>query len=93
VREKLLKAVSIVLLSIAALLMPFVIFGENGLPRVRRLEEQLERIREKNRAVEWETREIQLEIEHFGKNPEIVKQVAREELGYVTSDEIVFIVP
>ena len=92
-KEKLLKTVSIVLLCTAAVLLPFVIFGENGLPRVRKLERQLERIREKNSAVEWETQELSREIQHFRKNPELIKQVAREELGYVTSDEVVFIIP
>jgi cell division protein FtsB len=93
VKEKLLKTVSIVLLGIAAILLPFVIFGDDGLPRVRRLEQQVERIREKNRAVEWETQELGREIQHFRQNPELIKQVAREELGFVTSDEVVFIVP
>lgn len=92
-KDKLLKAVSVVLLGIAAILLPFVIFGDSGLPRVKRLEQQVERIREKNRAVEWETEELSREIQHFRKNPELIKQVAREELGYVTSDEVVFIVP
>jgi cell division protein FtsB len=92
-KEKLLKSVSIVLLAIAAILLPFVIFGDGGMPRVKRLQEQVERIREKNKAVEWETQELNREIQHFRRNPELVKQVAREELGYVTSDEIVFIVP
>jgi len=93
VKEKLLKWISVVLLGLAAIMLPFVIFGENGLPRVRRLEDQVQRIREKNRAVEWEIRDLGLEIQHFRMHPEIVKQVAREELGYVTDDEVVFIVP
>lgn len=93
VKEKLLKTLSIVLLGITAILLPFVIFGDEGLPRVHRLQEQVERIREKNRAVEWETQELNREIQHFRENPELVKQVAREELGFVTADEVVFIVP
>jgi cell division protein FtsB len=93
VKERLLKLVSVVLLCIAALVLPFVIFGENGLPRVRKLEEQVERIRERNRAVQWEIMELDREILEFRENPQLIRQVAREELGYVTSDEIVFIVP
>lgn len=92
-KERLLKLVSVVLLCIAALVLPFVIFGENGLPRVRKLEEQVERIRERNRAVQWEIMELDREILEFRENPQLIRQVAREELGYVTSDEIVFIVP
>ena len=92
-KEKLLKIVSAVLLCIAATMLPFVIFGENGLPRVRKLTDQVDRIQEKNQAVHWEIMELNREILHFRENPQLIKQVAREELGYVTGDEVVFIVP
>jgi cell division protein FtsB len=83
----------VILLGMAAILLPFVIFGENGLPRVDRLEQQVDRIRIKNRDVHWDIMELNREITHFRDNPQLIKQVAREELGYVTSDEVVFIVP
>ncbi len=92
-KERLIKIVAIALLCIAAVALPFVVFGENGLPLVHRLDSQVKRIQEKNRGVQWEIMELGREIQDFRDNPQLIKQVAREELGYVTSDEVVFIVP
>ncbi len=91
--EKVLESISVALLCLAAVSLPFVVFGESGFGRVKRLEEQVEEIRAKNRSVEWEIQELSREIRHIQENPQVVKQIAREDLGYVASDEIVFIVP
>ena len=85
--EQLFKVVSVAVLCLAAVMLPFVVFGDNGIKRVNKLEEQVERIRDKNKVVEWEILELRREIKHIRDNPQIVKQVAREELGYVTSEE------
>ena len=92
-KDKLLRSVSVALICLAAITLPFVILGDSGMGRVKRLRSQVEEIRTKNRAVEWEIQELSREIMHMRENPQVVKQVAREELGYVTSEEIVFIVP
>lgn len=72
------------------LLIGFALFGENGLLRLYRsyqyaksLEEDVATLQEKNRQLEHE-------ISLLREDPDYIERIARERLGMVRKDEIVY---
>lgn len=89
---RLLKAISFFILAYSLVTLPAIIFGEDHYPRIGRLHGQLERIRHENRKLDWRIRELKKEVYDLRSDPTLIKRVARQELGYVGEDEVVFIV-
>jgi cell division protein FtsB len=78
------------LLVYAMVSVPVRILSENGLPRYRRLHEQLSRIRDENVSLTHDISRLNREIEALRNDPEAIERIARDELGLVQPGEIVF---
>ncbi|PLX79825.1 MAG: septum formation initiator [Desulfuromonas sp.] len=72
------------------LLIGFALFGENGLLRLYRsyqfattLEAEVAALQEKNRQLEHEIRMLR-------EDPDYIERIARERLGMVRKDEVVY---
>lgn len=68
-------------------------FGDQGLVRWRQTQKQYLAVKEDVRLAEERIQLLKDEILSLEKEPVILEEVARRELGMVYPDEIIFIVP
>ena len=86
-------ALPIALLLAAAIVVPLKLFSSQGLDRVERLKQELEVLRENNRKLVRENQALVSEIRAFHSNPRYIEKVARDELGMVGPNEIIYQFP
>ncbi len=77
-------------LGLALVGAPALLFRADGYPRMRALTDDLERTREENAKLERDVRHLRAEVVSLRDNPTAVERIARDELGFVRQDEIVF---
>lgn len=78
------------LLVYALVSVPVRILSEEGLPRYRRLREQLERLRHENVELARNIERLNREVNALRSDPSAIERIARDELGLVQPGEIVF---
>jgi cell division protein FtsB len=74
----------------AIVFVPLRILEAEGLPRYRALRGELQNTREANARMRREVLELQQRVDRLRKDPEALERIARDELGMLRSDEIVF---
>ena len=84
-REKIL--LSFAILALFSMLF-FVIFGENGLVDLNLLRQQRDSLLKKNRILEQEN--LYREIDRLKHDLKYIENVARQELGMIKKDEVIF---
>lgn len=80
----------LLLLLVAAIAVPLHIFDDEGLGRYRALRTELRELEKTNRALQDDVVRLQDEVRALRADPAAVERVAREDLGMVREDEIVF---
>ncbi len=78
------------LLVFAVVCVPLRILSEDGLPRYRKLRDQLTKVSAGNARLTRAIRERADQVNALRRNPEAVERLARDELGMVRDGEIVF---
>lgn len=78
-----------IILALFSLLL-FIIFGENGLADLRLLKMERNNLLQKNAELTKENLLLSREIERLKSDPEFLENVARQELGVVGKDELIF---
>jgi len=78
------------LLLFAIVFVPLHILEAEGLPRYRALRSELLQTRENNARMRREVRELKQSVERLRNDPQAIERIARDELGMLRSDEIVF---
>ena len=78
------------LLLFAIVFVPLRILQAEGLPRYRALRNELSETREHNSRVRREVADLQQQVERLRNDPLALERIARDELGMLRSDEIVF---
>jgi cell division protein FtsB len=78
------------LLVFAVVSVPLRILSEEGLPRYRKLSVQLERVKRENSALTGEIARLTREVDALRQDPEAVERIARDELGMIRKDEVLF---
>lgn len=81
------------LLVFALLSVPVRILSEEGLPRYRRLHDQLERMRAENVALLHDIEHLNREAKSLLNDPDAVERIARDELGMIREGELLFQFP
>lgn len=81
------------LMVMAIMTVPTLVLDEQGLPRYRRLREELRELRESNEDLVREIASLKAEVEALRSDPAYVERIARDELGMVRADELVFQFP
>ena len=81
------------LLVMAIVAVPLRILDERGLPRYRVLKSELRDVEARNERLRREVRALQREVDGLRTDPAAIEQVARDELGMIRDDEIVFQFP
>lgn len=79
------------LLAAALGYLPYHVYGPEGLVRAERLEQELGRIQQGNRELVQENRELRRQIERLKHDPAAVEQVARDDLGLVRPNEVIYL--
>ena len=77
----------------AAVLVPLKVFDAKGFERVERLRAELTELNEANARLKRENETLRFEIQSFHANPDYIEKVARDELGMVGPDEVIYQFP
>jgi len=86
-------ALPIGLLLMAAIGVPLKALDSRGIERVERLNRDLDALKEANRRTRRENEALRTEIRSFHSDPSFVERIARDELGMVGMDEIIYQFP
>jgi cell division protein FtsB len=78
------------LLVFAVVAVPLRILSEEGLPRYRKLRSQLERVSADNAELTRDIGRLSQEVDALRSDPEAVERIARDELGMIREDEVLF---
>jgi cell division protein FtsB len=78
------------LLLFAIVFVPLRILEEQGLPRYQALRNELLQTRENNARMRREVQELKQRVDRLRNDPQALERIARDELGMLRSDEIVF---
>ena len=89
-KQNIFLALTILLLSSLFL---FIVFGEDGLVDLNRLKMERDDLLQKNEALTQENLSLCREIERLKNDPKYVENVARQELGVIGKDEVIFKTP
>jgi cell division protein FtsB len=81
------------LLLLASVVVPLRVFETEGLPRYRALRKELHETREKNDRMRREVLQLREQVGRLQSDPEAIERLARDELGMLRNDEIVFQFP
>jgi cell division protein FtsB len=71
--------------------LPYRAYGPSGIGQVLQLERDLERIESENGRVQLENRELRAQINRLKNDEREVERVARDELGLVRANDLVFL--
>lgn len=74
----------------ATVSVPFLIWSDGGLPRLRKLQQEKIDAHERVSHLSAEIRRLRAEVERVKSDPSHVERTARDELGLVRQTEIVF---
>lgn len=86
-------ALPLVILAVALIGVPVLVFEPQGLPRLRSLERDLDQVEAENRAVEREIARLRVQNAMLKDDLATVEKVARQELGLVRKSEIILQLP
>lgn len=78
------------LLVFTALAVPLLITEEEGLPRVRALRQELLDLHFEHRRLRDEIEHLETHVQDLKADPETIEGLARDELGMIRRDEVVF---
>jgi cell division protein FtsB len=71
-------------------LLLFIIFGENGIVDLHMLKVKRDNLIKRNAVLSQENLSLYREIERLRNDPKYVENVARQELGLIGKDEMIF---
>jgi cell division protein FtsB len=77
-------------LALALVSVPVLLLQPEGLPRLRALQHELAQVRAENSDLQREVERLRVEVRQLRDDPAAVERIARDELGLVRKDEVVF---
>lgn len=81
------------LLVISIVSVPLAILDEEGLPRYRALKSELAEVERINERLRREIEQREREVDALRNDPAAIERIARDELGMIRHDEILFQFP
>ena len=78
------------ILTLALVGAPALIFEPQGLPRMRTLSQELARVEGENAELRRDIGTLRVEVRQLRDDPAAVERIARDQLGLVRKNEIVF---
>ena len=87
------RALPALILVVAAVGAPVMILSADGLPRLRSLERELAQVQRENNDQHRTIEQLRRNVQALKDNPDSVERIARDELGLVRRNEVVFQFP
>ncbi|MCS6898704.1 MAG: septum formation initiator family protein [Myxococcales bacterium] len=87
VLERTLPALILIVAVVGA---PAMILSAEGLPRLQALEQELAQVHRENGEQRRQIEFLHRSVQNLKDNPESVERIARDELGLVRKNEVVF---
>lgn len=84
------RALPIGILALALVGAPVLIFEPQGLPRMQTLEGELARVEAENAELRRDIGTLRVEVRQLRDDPAAVERIARNQLGLVRKNEMVF---
>jgi cell division protein FtsB len=84
------RALPIGILALALVGAPVLILEPQGLPRMQTLEAELARVTSENAELRRDISTLRVEVKQLKDDPAAVERIARNQLGLVRKNEIVF---
>lgn len=84
------RTLPIAILSLALIAVPILILDKDGLPRLRSLEKELQTVRADNDELRRDVDHLRGEVRRLRDDPVAIERIAREGLGMVKKNEVVF---
>lgn len=81
------------LLIVSIVSVPLGILDEQGLPRYRELKAELAEVERINDRLRREVEQLQREVQDLQHDPAAIERIARDELGMIRADELLFQFP
>jgi cell division protein FtsB len=81
------------LLIVSIVGVPLGILDEQGLPRYRALKSELAEVKRINERLRRDVEGLQREVQGLREDPSTIERIARDELGMIRDDEILFQFP
>jgi len=89
--KKLKEKVQFLLLIFFIFLIAYwTIFGDNGILKLRKIEQENDKVKAASEKIKEENERLKKEIKLLQEDRKYVEKVAREELGMTRKDEIIF---
>src|SRR5690349_9942825 len=74
-------------------LLSSALFGADGVTRHEKLRAELESVNQLNQKLAADNRRLSIEAKALRNDPAFIEATIRDELGWVKSDELIFIFP
>jgi cell division protein FtsB len=84
------RTLPIAMLSLAVVTVPVLVLAPEGLPRLRALQKELEDLKVENQELGRDVARLRIEVRRLREDPAAVERIARDELGMVRKNEVVF---
>jgi cell division protein FtsB len=84
------RTLPLLVLVVAVVGAPVMIFSPQGLPRLRGLEKELGDVEEENAELRRQIEELRGRVGRLRDDPAAVERIARDDLGLVRQTEVVF---
>ena len=81
------------LLILSIVSVPLSILDDEGLPRYRALKDELAEVERNNDRMRREVEQLDREVDGLRSDPDAIERIARDELGMIREDEILFQFP
>ena len=89
--KKLKEKIQFLLLAFFIFLIAYwTIFGDNGILKLRKIEQESEKVKAASEKIKAENERLKKEIKLLQEDRKYVEKVAREELGMTRKDEIIY---
>jgi cell division protein FtsB len=84
------RVLPLAVLVVAVVSVPVLVLSPTGLPRLRNLEEERQRVGEEISRLGSQITALRAEVARIKTDPAAVERAARDELGLVRTTEVVF---
>lgn len=84
------RSLPLAILSVAVVSVPVLIVEPDGFPRMRSLEKELAGVQGENAELKRDIQNLRATVRELRDNPAAVEKIARDQLGLVRKNEVVF---
>jgi cell division protein FtsB len=84
------RTLPIAMLSLAVVAVPVLVLAPDGLPRLLSLQKELADVRSENKQLRHDVAQLRIEVRRLREDPAAVERIARDELGMVKKNDVVF---